>query len=244
LSDRGHFRTAMETGGFAIGEYTIGRISGKASIHIAKPFRNRDGMVAGVVDVALSLDWLGQQLNKLALPPGATASVRDRNGVLLARYPDQENFVGSSLPAAMLPTLEGSEFGVIDMKGIDGVTRLVGYSPPGTEPNGLRVAVGLDPDLTFAAVTQPNRLGLILIVGGFVLALVLTTLIGKFLIRRPLDRLLAVADRWRTGDFVARTGLAEGQSEFGRLAGAFDRMAAARQVRELELAEATRVSAQ
>ncbi|MEA3173656.1 MAG: hypothetical protein QOF42_1067 [Gammaproteobacteria bacterium] len=75
-------------------------------------------------------------------------------------------------------------------------------------------------------------LGLILIVGGFGLALVLTTLIGKFLIHRPLDRLLAVADRWRTGDFVARTGLAGDKSEFGRLAAAFDGMAAAQEARE------------
>jgi HAMP domain-containing protein len=56
-------------------------------------------------------------------------------------------------------------------------------------------------------------------------------LLGTYLIRRPLDRLLDVADRWRTGDLAARTGIPDDGSEFGRLAGAFDSMAMAQEAR-------------
>ena len=63
----------------------------------------------------------------------------------------------------------------------------------------------------------------------------MTALLGGRLIRRPLDRLLDVADRWRTGDFTARTGLRPDRSEFGRLAAAFDRMAVAQEARERAL---------
>jgi signal transduction histidine kinase/CheY-like chemotaxis protein len=59
----------------------------------------------------------------------------------------------------------------------------------------------------------------------------MTYLLGTYLIRRPLDRLLDVADRWRTGDLAARTGIPDDGSEFGRLAGAFDSMAAAQEAR-------------
>jgi len=237
LSDRAHFRRALQTGGFAIGEYTVGRVSGKPSLQMAKPFRNRDGIVAGVVDVSLSLDWLGERLKKLPLPPGAAVSVRDRNGTFLARYPEGPGYVGSALPTSSFFTSHGSDFRVAEMKGVDGIPRLVAYAPIGVEPEGLRVFVGLDREVTFAAVTQQNRLGLLLIVAGVGLALVLTALVGRHVVRRPLDRLLAVADRWRTGDFAARTGLREDGSEFGRLAGAFDRMAAAQVARESALRE-------
>jgi nitrogen fixation/metabolism regulation signal transduction histidine kinase len=100
----------------------------------------------------------------------------------------------------------------------------------------LRVFVGLDPTVTLAAMTQSNRKGLLLIVAGIGLALALAALVGRLVIRRPFDRLIAVADRWRTGDFTARTDLRSDNSEFGRLAVAFDAMAMAQETRERALA--------
>jgi PAS domain S-box-containing protein len=117
----------------------------------------------------------------------------------------------------------------------DGRQRIVGYAPPGAGSNGLAIAVGLDRKATFAAVTDANRIGLIMILAVVTLALATTLVAGKFLIRRPFQRLLDVADRWRTGDLAARTGLRADGSEFGRLAAAFDAMAAAQEARERAL---------
>ncbi len=235
FSDRAYFRNALQTDSFVIGEYTVGRVSGQPSIHFAKPLRNRDGIVVGVVELGLSLDWLRQQLEHLALPPDVAVSVRDRNGTILARFPDGARYVGQPMPDAMRFSLAGDEIKVVPMKTADGRARIVAYAPVDAEPKGLRIAVGLDRETAFAAVTQANRTGLFLIVAGAGLALVITVLGGRRLIRRPLDRLLAVADRWRTGDFAARTGLREDNSEFGRLAAAFDRMAVAQEAREQAL---------
>ena len=121
------------------------------------------------------------------------------------------------------------------MNGLNGQPEFVAYSPPGAEPKGLLITVGLDRDTTFAAVTQADRAGLVLIAAGGVAALLVTALAGGRLIRRPLDRLLGAADRWRTGDLAARTGLRKDASEFGRLAAAFDAMAAALEARERNL---------
>jgi PAS domain S-box-containing protein len=240
VSDRTYFRLTLATGDFVIGDYSEGRTPELRSIEMAKPLINQDGAVTGVIVVALSLEWLGQQLKNLPLPPGASASVRDRNGVLLARYPDAPGFVGSAMPPAKLSTLQGNEYGVADMSGIDGVRRLVAYAPLSAGRNGLRVAVGLDRNLAFAAVTQANQIGLVLIIGGIGLALAMTVLLGTRLIRRPVNRLLEVAERWRTGDLAARTGLRQDAGEFGRLAVAFDRMAAAQEDREKSLRRSER----
>lgn len=77
--------------------------------------------------------------------------------------------------------------------------------------------------------------GLVLIGAGAALAI--TALLGARLIRRPLNRLLIVADRWGTGDLAARTGMRHDNSMFGRLAEAFDRMAVAQEARERSLRE-------
>jgi C4-dicarboxylate-specific signal transduction histidine kinase len=102
FSDRLYFRLALQTGGFVIGESAVGRFSKQPSIHMAKPLTNQDGIVEGVVDVSLSLDWLGHQLEHLDLPPGAAVSIRDRNGTILARYPEGARFIGE--PMSLMPS--------------------------------------------------------------------------------------------------------------------------------------------
>ena len=232
LSDRAYFRRALQTGGTVVGDYAIGRHSKTPRIHVARPFRNRDGVIAGVVEVAIDLDWLQQQLDRLPLPPAATAMIADRNGTILARRPDPASLVGKPILDTNRFMLNGNEIAVATIKARAGNTIFVAYSPPGAAPKGLLVKVSLDRDITFAAMTQANRAGLMLIVAGGVLALLVTTLLGRQLIRRPLNRLLAVADRWRSGDLAARSGLRTDRGEFGRLAAAFDAMAAALEARE------------
>ena len=246
LSDRLYFRLALQTAGFVIGESTIGRFSKQPAIHMAKPLTNRDGVIAGVVDVALSLDWLGHQLEHLDLPPGSAVSVRDRNGTVLARNPEGAGFVGEPMPEQMRFSLEGAGAKVVRLMNSDGRLRIMAYSPPGAEPKGLRIAVGLDPDVALAPMTQANRTGMLLIVLAGSLALVMTYVVGTHLIRRPLDRLLEVADRWRTGDLAARIGIPDDGSEFGRLGAAFDSMAAAQEARvggEVAAREAAQIRA-
>jgi signal transduction histidine kinase/ActR/RegA family two-component response regulator len=187
--------------------------------------------------VALDLDWLGRQLHRLPLPPGATALISDRNGIMLARYPDGARFVGQPMPAQNHFLLEGDTVGIALVASLDGRPDMKAYSPPGAEPKGLFVGVGLDRDLSFAEMTEANLVGSMLILAGLLLALATTYLLGGRLLGRPVKRLLAAAASWRTGDLAARTGLAEDSGEFGQLGIAFDRMAAALAEREQRLRE-------
>ncbi len=234
-SDRDYFQQALKTGSFVVGTYSIGRGSGQPSIHFAKPFTNANGVVAGVIEVGLNLAWLGQELASLALPANATASVSDRNGTVLAHLPDPPNYVGGPILKTIRFILEGNQVRVVQAMGRDGHPRMLAYSPPAVEPKGLAIAVGLDQEVAFAAVTRANRAGLALIIASALLALLITGVLGVRLIRRPVHRLLAVADRWRTGDLAARSGLRKESSEFGRLGGAFDAMAEALGEREAAL---------
>ncbi|CAH2603727.1 Histidine kinase [Rhodovastum atsumiense] len=235
LSDRAYFRRALQTGGFVIGDYAIDDTSGKPSIHMTKPFRLQDGTIGGVVVVALDLAWLERQFEGHDLPPGAVATIVDRDGTVLARYPDGGRFVGRPVPAEERFIIAGSKNAVTTMTRPDGRPFIVAYSPVDAEPKGWVVAVGLDPEVTFATLMRANRTGFWLIFAGGGLALVLTALLGLRLIHRPVEQLLTVAERWRAGDLPARSGLAAQAGEFGRLAAAFDRMAQAHEDRERAL---------
>ncbi len=238
LSDRAYFRRALETGGVVVGDYAVGRTSHTPRLHVAKPFKNRDGVVAGVIEVAIDLNWLEQQLDRLSLPPGTAAMIADRNGTMLARRPDPANYVGKPILADHRFMLEGSEAGIAPVKDRSGKPVTAAFLPPGADPKGLLVKVSLNPELTFAEAAHENSTGLLLICAGIGWAALMTALLGRNLIRRPLGRLLLAADRWRTGDFTARTGLRPDRSEFGRLAAAFDRMAMAQEARESALRNA------
>jgi len=235
VSKHAFFRLALQTGGFAIGDYVVGDATGKPSIHMARPIRNRDGVVFGVAVVALSLDWLGQQLEHLALPRGTIVSILDRNGTFLAYHPNGDQYVGQPIRPDYRFILEGNEDKLVQMTSLEGRPLIVGYSPLDADPKGWVVAVGLDRDLAFAGAANANRTGTLLIIAGAGLALAMTYLAGTYLIRRPLRRLLRVAGRWRSGDLAARTGLRPDSGEFGQLAAAFDAMAAEVQERERAL---------
>ena len=234
--DRSYFQMALQSGGFVVGDYAVGRGSGMPTIHMAKPFKNSDGMVAGVVAVALSIDWLAHELRHLPLPTGAIVTIADRNGTFLVRLPGQDRFSGQPIPAKNRFILDGNEVGLAQMTSLDhGRPVIVAYSPLGADPKGLSIGVGLDLETTFATVEQANWIGFALIFLGAALALAMTALLGTRLIGRPMNRLLSAAQRWRTGDLAARTGLREDGSEFGRLGGAFDDMAEAQEARERAL---------
>jgi signal transduction histidine kinase len=236
-SDRAYFRLALQTGRFVIGDYTTGRTSGQKTIHMAKPVRNRDGAIIAVAEVALSLPWLEEQIEKLDMPKGSIVTIADRNGTFLARRPGGMAFVGQSVPPGNRFLLEGDRPRVFpSLFSLENGHRvMVAYAPPGADPAGFSVGVELDETETFAGVLQANLTGMVLIIAGAGLAIVLTVLAGSRLIRRPVSRLLAVAEAWRGGDLSARTGMRRDGSEFGRLAHAFDDMAAAVQARERAL---------
>jgi hypothetical protein len=95
LLDRPAFRLAIESGGFAIGEYDADGPSARKALYVAMPIDDGAGHAGGVLAAGLSLDWLNGELARSPLPPKATVSVIDRRGTILARYPGAEQFVGN-----------------------------------------------------------------------------------------------------------------------------------------------------
>jgi hypothetical protein len=218
MSRSAGFRRALDTGGLVIGDYAVADGSTKPAIHLAEPFRDRGGMVLGVVDIALDVDWLREQLDRLALPAGATAWITDRNGTILARTPDGPNFVGKPLPAEDRLDPKEGDARVVARVRTDGHPIIVAGLTSGTDAKRLYVGVGLDSEMIATPSPRVNETGLLLLILGFWLAMGATALLSTRLVRTPLRRLLDIVDRWRMGDAGARSGLRDDGTEIGLLA--------------------------
>lgn len=87
LRDRIYFQRAVGTRAFAMGDYQIGRITGKPGLNVAYPLIDGNGPVRGVVFAALDLAWISQIGGNVELPRGAAVAVLNKEGRILGRYP-------------------------------------------------------------------------------------------------------------------------------------------------------------
>jgi C4-dicarboxylate-specific signal transduction histidine kinase len=102
---RAYFASVAKTGQFMVGEFAIGRTTGRNVLQFALPFYDDEDRMGGLVIAALSLDWLADYIANKGVPAGAALAVTDRNGIVLARCPDNDLFVGKKLPAGKDPVL-------------------------------------------------------------------------------------------------------------------------------------------
>src|ERR1700724_797575 len=127
--------------------------------------------------------------------------------------------------------------GAVDILDIDGVERIEGYSALQADSGALVVSFGLNKAQAFAEIQNHTQRDILLIALSTSLVLVLTSLGARLFIHRPLGQLVDAANQWRLGEFARRVDI-RGNSEFARVADAFNAMADALEHREHELSEA------
>ncbi len=226
IAHRDYFKGSKAGEAFAVGVFTRGMTTGADVLHFATPIRDGDGTFAGVVVTALDLTWLAQRLERPDWSEGRAVLVADREGTVLVRHPDNTTFAGRTVPDPLLALLGQAAPGVVDTEGtVDGVRRVIGYVPPGANPYGLYVGVGLSHEAAFGALRAAGERQLVLTLAVAALAALAAWMIAERGVRRPVRTLLAAAARWRKGDLSSRSGVG-GSSELGQLGAAFDGLAA------------------
>ncbi|HXF83614.1 MAG TPA: HD domain-containing phosphohydrolase [bacterium] len=237
IADRPYFQRALRTGEAALGEYQIGRITQRPGINLGHPVRRGDRIV-GVAFAAIDLARIHDVAAQVQLPDGGTVVVLDEDGVILARYPFPEPWVGRRAPESELRRAMRriDSAGTALARGLDGRPRLYGIVALPVTPGGGRVhvGVGIPASAAFAAANRSFLLSLggLAVVGLLTLAALL--LGTDALLLRPFRSLRAAAERIARGDFAARVGPRQQLSELQAVAEAFDRMAEAIQQHEAE----------
>jgi PAS domain S-box-containing protein len=233
VSDRSYFRRAIATRDFAIGEYQIGRLTGRASIPFAYPTVGPDGEVTAVWLAVVDVDWLNRLGDDLGLPETWSVLLTSSDGRVLTRMPDPERYAGQPMPdpEPFRHAYEQSE-GTFDSVGLDGLRRTYGFKTIRGPAGGFVISVGIPADAAFAGLDQRllTLLASLLLVSAAAVAA--ARFGGQRLLVRPIGAIVRAAEELRAGNLGARTGLPHRADEIGGLARGFDEMAAALELRE------------
>jgi len=246
-AERAYFRRAMATRDFAIGDYQVGKVTGKGTINFGYPLVSGAGEVKAVVFAALDLAWLNKLAAEAQLPQGSTFTVIDSNATILARYPEPEKWVGQSTPEApIFKAIRAEQWaGTAEAPGLDGVPRLYVFAPiHGLGGSGIVCAVGIPIAVVFGEVNRILARNLALLGLVTLLAMGAAWFGGDLFILRRVNALVEATKRLAAGDLSARTGLPYGEGELTQLARAFDEMAESLQRLTIEQARLYESAAQ
>lgn len=236
VADQAWFRRAIETRGFVVGGYRPGSVAGRATINFGYPVVGREGEITSVLFAAMDFSWLNRLAEQARLPLGATLTATDRNGTVLARYPDPELWVGKAYPnAPIIKAIHDRREGQVEVAGIDGVQRIYAFSSiPGHD---ITVHIGFTREAAFEAANRSLRRNLAAMAAVALLALLAAWFVGDLFLVRQVNALVAATRRLGSGDLSTRTSLPYHSGELGTLARAFDEMAESLEFRDAQLRE-------
>jgi len=232
------FTRALGTRKASVGEYQISVTNGRPDVVLAQPILSATGDVQSVVAIAIGLDQLNSTFSQTKLPAGATLTLTDRKGTILARTPESASWIGRRHTQFPTKWAAGSVAAgsLLESTGSDGVRRFYTVVPVKADLDaGLFVALDIEAAAVFAGTDQLLRqhLWLIGLLTVGILAAALTS--GHFLVLRPLGALRGVMQRVAAGDFSARTQLEGAAPGISDLAAEVNGMATALEARQREL---------
>lgn len=230
VTEERFFKSALHGDGFAVEAPVRAARDGQFVAVFAMPLV-QDGRKVGVVSASMRLLDLQSVLDpKASLPAGTVITVRDMQGVVLARSIDAAAWIGRTILRTSAPAQ--SHRGIaIEGAGADGRDRLAGLVSASVVP--WSVYVGIPRDIALEAAQ--SRFHRHVAVGGLILlfGLVLAAWVAES-VSRPLHQLAGDAAILAAGDLAHRSKVAVG-GETGLLSRTLNRMAEALQERSAAL---------
>jgi PAS domain S-box-containing protein len=206
VADRAWFKEALRTRDFAVGEYQVGRISGRPSLNFGCPIIGGDGQVQGIVFASLDLDYLSRLLSVLLPSEGLELAVVDRNGVILAHTPTRQNPVGHTISEADLLKQIASYRGrgadhVVDAAGVE---RVYAFYPVGGKSMGadMYVTASIPTTIAFAEANRQLKVNLLALAVVALVALLAAWYGGEAIVLRQTNNELEQRVRERTRELA------------------------------------------
>jgi len=241
LGDREYFQATLRTGTLQSSDFIIGRQTGEGSIVFTYPVSGPDGAIESIVFLAYRTSVLSRMLNEPPLPEGAVVALLGRDGVVAARWPAPENWIGKSLASS-----DVAMRAIADRHGI--LRGAADWAGPGEyafaftpmrPPANLTVLVGLpltaalrDAEMIFWREVAWTSL-------IFALAAMIAMAGVHFTVGKPIRQLQESVDALAQGDFRSHPSfLVRGSKELRALGQRFEDMARALERRQTQLLDA------
>ena len=190
LGDRAYYVRAMSSQVFSVGEFALGRVTGKPVLGMALPL-GEDGRSAPILATSLDLNVLATRPLGGALPEGYTFSVLDPNRRVLVRLPQTGDFtqadsVGAIAGSEFPDPPEGGDAVIVSGIDFDGIERLFAVKELGSAKGGTEgyLAIGRTRVTLMQEVDEIVRLQLRFLAVGGVVLLALAWALGHFWLAR------------------------------------------------------------
>ncbi|HET9916352.1 MAG TPA: PAS domain S-box protein, partial [Candidatus Binatia bacterium] len=146
LAHRPLVRRVFESKDLVIGSFQLLGNWQRRALLFGYPILDDSGVVRDVLFAALDVKSIDRLAAETNLPAGTVLTILDRNGTILTRVPDQEQWSGRHMPDA--PLLEFTHLrnqATKEIEGLDGVTRLYAFNTVGAgrERGQIHVIVGV-----------------------------------------------------------------------------------------------------
>jgi two-component sensor histidine kinase len=244
LSEANHaFLTAApEQDKLIVGLFQDGAEAGHPVLPLIMPLHDVADSGSHALVAYLDLGWLGDRLRERRLGAGNSLTISDRNGIIIAREPFPERFIGTRIPPVFDRLIHAAAPGTEEVTSQDGTSRILGYYPVSVPPVGIYLSSGVSETEAFRDIdaTRRRNFGIMLVTG--IVTFALAWFIGQRFIQRPVNRLLACITAWRRGDYARRTGMVAQSGDLETVGEAFDQLIEELTVRQAasEHAEAQR----
>jgi signal transduction histidine kinase/ActR/RegA family two-component response regulator len=232
LSDRKHFREALQTGKFAPGEYITTRVGASIpAFPFAYPVLDPGGKPLVILTTVINLSLFTRMYHPSALPDGSFIAITDHQGLRLLYYPPQAtNPIGGPIKSnSFALARQGEKTGMFVGQGSDGVRRIFAFEQirltPETRPY-MYIWAGIPEShiLTAASAGLIRNLLLMLLATG--ISLFISWQVAKRTLIAPITRLVAATLELSRGNFNIIEKQTYEPGEVGTLAKAFHDMAA------------------
>ena len=239
LSGRAYYRQVVATGEPAF-EAVFGGLTGVAVLQVAYPVLDGQGALKHVLLASLNLSQYAQSFAAASSYPGLRVLIWDAKGTLMVREPATggANLAGKQFADSdLFRFAQSSKPGAsAEVAGLEGARRVwaLGLLP---EPQGagVRITLGLPPDVLLAQADRDLRNALAVLLGFSLLAFAGAWFIAETGIRRHVARISSVAGRVGAGELGARIGAPYPGGELGELMAVFDRTTGAVQAQQVEI---------
>ncbi len=204
-----------------IGDYQLSLTTGRPAVVMAHPILGADGQVRRVIAAVVALDNLSATFEAVKLPRGATLTLTDVHGVILARTPAAAGLLGTR--HAQFPTSGSVSSGdareMRESVGSDGVRRLYTMLPVDRGvARDLFVTLDIESSAIFPGANRLLTGQLWLLALLTTAAIGVATVGGNALVLQPIkEREREAEERTRFALEVSKVGVWEHDGKSGRV---------------------------
>lgn len=244
VADRAYFRNAVRDQKFSLGEYLVGRITGKQQLGFGMPVFDYGDQLVGVAFTTVDLKPAAQKMQALSLPGSVQVDVTDAQGTLLVSSQSGLERIGRPIGSDALVTAIRSRtegrFDLRDAQGVDWLYESVILDEAGG--GGLFVIAGGPRGDVLASATGQLRQQLAAMALAVLVGLALAWQLGLRQIARPVSHLLARMRAAELGQSLPQAMPAGSGREFAELEAGLDAMLANLTKNQAQLIKAQQIT--